>query len=336
MRKAVVIGGTGQIGRRVAADLAKDGYAVSVTHRGGHGFPQELRAIGVTAVVHDRSREPLAPVIAGADLVVDAIAFGPEHGRQLLAARHDVGRFVVISSASVYCDAQGRSLDEAQENGFPDLPEAMVESQSVLSPGDENYSTRKVALEHVLLGAQDARVTILRPCAIHGVGSVNPREWWLVKRLLDGRTRVPLAFAGKSRFHTTSVDNISAVVRLVALGDAPRILNVGDAACLSVQEIGAVIAQALGSAVEFVDSGDDYPSTIGGTPWSVPAPFMIDSGAAIAIGYQPKSYAESIGPVITWLAHLHQAGGWETMFPAFAKAEHNPFDYAAEDAFLAA
>jgi nucleoside-diphosphate-sugar epimerase len=335
-RRAVIVGGTGQIGRRLAVDLIAEGWDVTVTARGGKVPPAELVAAGVAFVAYDRNAEPLGAVVAGADLVVDMVAFTQEHGRQLLEIAPNVGKLVVISSSSVYCDSLGRSLDEARENGFPDIPHAMTETQSVLPPSDDNYSTRKVALERVLLDGAKGRVTILRPCAIYGVGSANPREWWMVKRMLDGRNTIPLAFGGASRFHTTSVDNISAVVRLVAENEGPEILNVGDTHCVTTREIGQALADALGRAMRFVDGGDAYPSVMGASPWSIPAPFMIDSSAAMALGYQPKSYADCVGPMVQWLSDIHAIGDWQHRFPGFASEAGDQFNYAAEDAYLAA
>ena len=64
------------------------------------------------------------------------------------------------------------------------------------------YSNSKVALEQALAG----RATILRPTAFHGIGSRHPRDWWVVKRLFDGRL-IPLT-APRAGFHTTSTASI--------------------------------------------------------------------------------------------------------------------------------
>ena len=57
-----------------------------------------------------------------ADIVIDTVAFDATHADQLLEIQADIGSFIVISSSSVYCDDQGRTLDEARLNGFADLP----------------------------------------------------------------------------------------------------------------------------------------------------------------------------------------------------------------------
>ena len=37
------------------------------------------------------------------------------------------------------------------------------------------------------------------------------REAWFVKRILDGRRRIPLAYSGESRFHTTATANLAVL-----------------------------------------------------------------------------------------------------------------------------
>jgi hypothetical protein len=54
-----------------------------------------------------------------------------------------VGALVVVSSASVYRDAAGRTLDEAAASGFPELPVPIPETQPTVEPGAATYSTRK-------------------------------------------------------------------------------------------------------------------------------------------------------------------------------------------------
>jgi nucleoside-diphosphate-sugar epimerase len=155
------------------------------------------------------------------------------------------GAFVVISSASIYRDVTGRTLDEARQNGFPDMPNPIPETQPTVDPGPTTYSTRKVALERRLLDHATVPVTILRPCAIHGPGSPLPREWWFVKRILDGREKVPLAYRGTSRFHTSSVINIAALVRTVLEVPGSRVLNIGDPDAPTVAEIASLIGRHL-------------------------------------------------------------------------------------------
>ena len=81
-------------------------------------------------------------VANGFDLVVDVIPFEAAHAKQLLGL--DTGALIAISSASVYADDQGRTLDEAEGvDDFPELPVPIPETQATVEPGDGTYSTKK-------------------------------------------------------------------------------------------------------------------------------------------------------------------------------------------------
>jgi len=205
--------GIGQIGRAVATGLLAAGWNVTAAQRGAYPPPEQLTERGARIAVLDRNNmNDLSLALgSGADALIDTIAFDLGHARQLITVERSIGSFVVVSSASVYRDNLGRTLDEAPQNGFPELPNPIPETHPTVDPGPATYSTRKIALERHLLDEAAAPVTILRPCAIHGLGSRHPREWWFVKRILDHRPAILLAYRGTSRFHTSSVVNICRV-----------------------------------------------------------------------------------------------------------------------------
>jgi len=264
------------------------------------------------------------------------VAYGPDHARQLLDVQGAVGSLIVVSSSSVYRDDKGRTLDEAAETGFPELPVPITEAQPTVEPGPKTYSTRKAALERVLLDGATVPTTSLRPAAVSGVGSTHPREWWFVKRLIDGRRVIPLAYGGRSRFHTTSVANIATLVRLAASMRGRRILNIADPVALSVSEIAASILSRFddsGSVAALPDE-DLYPPSVGRTPWSVQRPFVLDIAAATALGYRPQTtYPEAVGPICSWLVGA-AAKDWRILFPGLAAYPYDLFDYQLEDAIL--
>ncbi|MCC7252223.1 NAD-dependent epimerase/dehydratase family protein [Hyphomicrobium sp.] len=329
-RRAVIVGGTGQIGRAVAAELLDGGWHVTLAARGGRACPEDFLRRGAAFVAMDREQPGiLGKVIGdGADAVIDAVAYDDGHARQLLAIEGDVGAFVVISSASVYRDDQGRSLDEAKENGFPQLPVPITETQPTVDPGPATYSTRKVALERTLLDGAERPVTILRPGAIHGMHSSHPREWWFVKRMLDGRPLIPLAYEGRSRFHTTAAANIAALAAAALEHPESRILNIADPEALTVAEVGALIAERMGYSGRIVPLASD---TIGLSPWSIPQSFVLDTRAATTLGYTPRmAYRDAVGPICAWLSR-QDADAWEAAFPVLAGYSWPLFDYASED-----
>ena len=269
--------------------------------------------------------------------MIDTAAYDGHHANQLIAIQGNVGSFVVISSASVYRDDLGRTLDEAPQNGFPELPDPIPETQATVEPGSATYSTRKVELERRLLDAAAAPVTILRPCAVHGRHSRHPREWWLVKRILDCRGAIPLAYRGTSRFHTSAVANIAALARIAVETPASRVLNIADPIAPAVAEIAAYIGRHLGYGGRIVEVDDrGYPPGVGRTPWSIPRPFVLDCQAARDLGYVPKTtYADAMKSTCDWLVETAADGDWKARFPVLAAYPRDLFDYAAEDAFLA-
>jgi nucleoside-diphosphate-sugar epimerase len=333
-RSAIVLGGTGQIGRAVIDRLLAAGWTVTSVAR---QVPTAAPAGARFAAVSRQDSQALRRVIGdGADALIDVTAYDAEDGRQLLDLRNDIGALVVISSASVYRDAQGRTLDEAATHGFPELPDPIAEEQPTVAPGSETYSTRKIALECLLLDQASCPVTVPRPCAVHGVGSRHPREWWFVKRMLDNRPLIPLAFEGRSRFHATSTLNIAELVAVALDRPGSRVLNIADPVAPSVAEIGAIIGQRMNYAGRLVGMSEAcFPKRIGRTPWSTPAPFVLDTRAAKALGYAPVAdYAATAGAIIDDLVRRAAGRDWREVFPVLAEYPYEQFDYGAEDLAL--
>ena len=337
-RRAVVIGGTGQIGRAIAEDLLAADWRVCVTHRGVRTAPASLIARGAQVIALDRD-EPAALQRAlgcGADALIDTSAYDLGHAQQLIGVQDCIGSIVVISSSSVYRDAAGRTLDEARQNGFPYFSAPIRETQKTVDPGPETYSTRKMALERHLLDTAKVPVAILRPCAVYGPGSGHPREWWFVKRMVDGRRAIPLAFRGASRFHTTSVLNIASLVRTTLENPGQRVLNIADPVALTVSEIATSIGRHLKYEGRFIELNDPAELTLlGRTPWSVPRPFTLDCSSARELGYKPVAhYPDAVGAVCRWLVETASIGDWKRRFPTLAGYPWDLFDYMAEERFF--
>ncbi|MEV6167351.1 NAD-dependent epimerase/dehydratase family protein [Streptomyces sp. NPDC051954] len=337
----MVIGATGQIGRLAVSALARDDWEVTAVSRGGgrdEDWPEEVRVARA-----DRADDTaLAAVIGdGCDVLVDMVAYGTEHARQLTSLAGRVGSAVVISSLSVYEDDKGRNFDTQDEpDGFPEYPVPITEEQRTIRPGDTSYSTRKAALEHDLLAAGDRLpTTLLRAGAIHGPHCRTPRELYFVKRNLDGRTRRILAFGGESRFHPASVHNIAELIRLAAARPGSRVLNAVDPQAPTVAEIAGAIDAVMGVETEsvLVDGGPPAP-TVGDTPWTVPVPVICSMSAAEReLGYRPVvRYAETLPDTVAWIERQLAGRDWREAYPRMFQTYGDLFDYAAEDAWLEA
>jgi nucleoside-diphosphate-sugar epimerase len=324
--RAVLIGGTGQIGRAAARAFAGGGWDVVAVSRSGT-LPDGLAELGVQAVAADRGDDAQlhAALGAGADVVLDTVAYTREHGEQLNGLAGLVGSLVVMSSASVYADDEGRALDGEGEP--PQLPVPIPETQRTAEPGDETYSTRTAALEQTLLDGP-LPATLVRACAIHGPGAQLPREVFFVKRAVDGRRRVALAWSGESRFHTTSVGNLAELIRLAAEQPGSRALNCGDPDPPTTHEI----CRAVGNALEHEFEPVLLPGDAYDNPWAVPRPFVVSMEAVgRELGYRPvTTYPEAVRETCAWLVgELERGRSWDGTYLG------EMFDYAAEDVALA-
>jgi nucleoside-diphosphate-sugar epimerase len=269
---------------------------------------------------------------------VDVVPYERRHAEQLLSLRGRVGTVVAISSASVYADSEGRTLDEATGvDDFPALPVPIPETQRTVEAGDATYSTKKVAMERALLEQDRLPATVVRPCAIYGVGSPIPRELYFVKRILDGRRVVVLPHRGESRFHTTSVRNLAEVVVLAAERPATRVVDCGDRDPPSVLQICRTVAAHFGHDWTEVLLARAAVGDVGRNPWAVPRPFVVDMVAAeLDLRYRAvMSYAQAVGPVCAWLAETLATQDWREAFPEATQYMTPHFEYAAEDEFLA-
>lgn len=337
---AIVVGGTGQIGRATVESLLADGWTVTSVHRGGTAHPAGWADRGVRERRADRAG--LAGVVAdsgGADVLIDTVAYDDGDARQLLGLAGAVGSLVVVSSASVYADDDGRTLDEATgPDDFPRFAGPVPETQATVAPGPGTYSTKKVLLERALLDDGRLPITVLRPCAIHGPGSSSPRELWPLLRALARRPRIPLAHRGESRFHTTSAPNLAELIRLAAGRPGSRVLNAGDPEPPSVTEIVRAVCATVGHDPELVPLDGAPESRVGRTPWSVPRPFLVDmTAAARDLGYAPvASYPDAVAATSAWLREQLDGRPWREAFPLMEQYYGDAMDdYAAEDELLA-
>jgi nucleoside-diphosphate-sugar epimerase len=331
-RRAFLLGGSGQTGRALIPRLAERGWDVVVASRGEHEVPE-----GVEHVRLDRADDSAlrAALGAGVDVLVDFVAFEREHAEQLLALHDLVGSFVVLSTASVYSDHAGRTMDEAQTpDEFPDYPVPIRERhQPTVPPGDSTYSTKKAAIEHLLLGQDDTPATLIRAGAIYGPGG-SVREWYFVKRALDGRRNIILGNRGESRFNPVSTENLSELIWLAAERPGRRVLNGGDPGPPTLLEISRAIASALGhSWTELLLPSPEEPCE---TPWSGPKPVVLDmTEAAFEVGYRPiTTYERAVGATCEWLVEATSRQPWQELMPRMAEYLRNSFDYGAEDELL--
>jgi nucleoside-diphosphate-sugar epimerase len=327
-QRIFILGGSGQIGRALVPAMLARGWDVVVGSRGERETPEGAAHVRVDRADSEALRAALGD---GVDVLVDCIAYEREHAEQLLALEPLVGSLVVISSAAVYADAQGRSFDSDE---FPDYPVPIRERrQPTVEPGDSSYGTKKRAIELALLGQDAVPATLIRAGAIYGVGG-DLREWYFVKRILDGRRFIVLGDRGRSRFHQIAAENLAELIRLAAERPATRVLNAGDPEAASVLEISRTIARALGH--EWAELLLPDPGEPCETPWTTPRPVVLDMAEAeLELAYRPVvSYERAVGKVCEWLVERAREMPWEEVAPRMLRYGPTSFAYEREDRLL--
>ncbi|WP_033326963.1 NAD-dependent epimerase/dehydratase family protein [Promicromonospora sukumoe] len=337
MRRAVVLGGTGVLGRAVARRLVAAGWQVDLTGRDPARLPADLASAGARHHVADRSDAAATAGLVGdgVDLLVDCLCFTAADARGLLPTLADVGSTVMISSKAVYVDADGNHVNSPVK---PRFTGPVREDQPTVPPDESGaydsaagYGANKVAAEGVLLDSGHP-VTVVRASKVHGEGAVPAREWYFVRRVLDGRRVVLLADGGRGVDHPTAAINLAALVETVADRPGTRVLNSADPDAPSARAIARAVADHLGHSWDEVPLDGSAPTGLGRTPWSTASPIVLDTSAAEALGYRPAGgYAETVGEAIDWL--LRTAQEQRTLQHEYFDGS---FDYPAEDAFLAA
>lgn len=335
MKTAFVLGGTGFVGRHVSRRLADGGWDVTVGTRGETSIPAEVGDL--THVVLDRTEDSALEKVlgGGVDVLIDVIPYEVRDAEQIVSLKASVGSVVAISTASVYADDEGRTMDEAtSEATFPDIPIPIREAQRRAEPGDATYSTKKVAIEDILLGQTECPATVIRPCAIYGPGDTQCREWFFLKRVLDKRPFVLLADEGETVFHTTSVHNVAELVRLAAENPVHGAFNCGDPDPPNTRRI----ARNIATVMEHEWEEKLLPRSLTRTwefrnPWGGFRPLIVAMDRAHEeLSYAPvTTYDEAIGETVEWVVGATRDKDWREVLPKAADYLGKKFDYAAED-----
>jgi nucleoside-diphosphate-sugar epimerase len=338
--RALIIGGTGQIGRAVGDRLEQDGWEVTAAHR---GTASDAPALDRRTVLLDRDDDAAVRGAAeGVDLLVDVVAYTPAHARLLLGLDGVIGSVVAMSTGSVYAGLNGTHYGSPVGSEPPVFPVPLVETSPTISADDGSYGALKAGMERVLLASQGLPVSVLRLGSVHGPYSSKLREWYFIKRLLDGRTDVVLARNGRGQFSTLSTINLAELVKVCASRPGTRVLNAVDEAQLTLAQKAAAISEVMDAPLRVHAFEGPPRGELGADPWDQAHPFVNSMDAARALGYvEPVDYRRAVAVDLAWLLpelgrRQAMGGSWIDVFPRVERRYglHGWFRYDLEDAWL--
>ena len=326
--RVLVIGGTGPTGVNIVKGLVERGWDVTIMHRGLHE-----RAETPAGVAHLHADPFDAAAVAG-------VAAGPSfdlvmamYGRlrriaEAFAGR--CGRFISVGGVPAH-----RGWMNAWAYDPPGLPVPIAEDGPVVDdPVDDEKGFRVARSEDAVFHFHPA-ATHFRYPYMYGPYQPVPREWSIVRRVLDGRRRMVVADGGLTLHHHGYTTNVShGVLLAVDRPDAAagRVYNVGDEEVLSIAQVIVLAAAALGVEMELVSLPHEL--AVPARPLMaqpLPTHRVLDlTRIRSELGYRDVVPArEAVGLTACWLAENPPGPDAPE-----ARVLGDPFDYPAEDALM--
>jgi nucleoside-diphosphate-sugar epimerase len=324
----LVIGGTGPTGIPIVRGLVDGGHQVTILHRGLHERPDTP-----PDVIHIHADPYDETALAGAlgDSTWDAVV--AMYGRLRRIAELTKGRcdhFVSVGGVPAY-----RGWTDPWQHDPPGLPVPVNENADLVDRrGIDEKGYRIVRTEIAVYAAHPGAAHFRYPY-MYGPHQPVPREWSIVRRVLDGRRRIIIADDGLTLHHHGYTENCAAAVLRGILHpelSAGTIFNVADAEVLTVRQVVELCSRALGADLEIVSMPFDL--AIPAHPLMaqpLPTHRVLDLARLHdQLGHVDIVPArQAIGLTAKWLAaNRPTPGGTEETVLT------DPFDYDAEDRLM--
>jgi nucleoside-diphosphate-sugar epimerase len=328
--KVLVIGGTGPTGIPIVSGLVARGHDVTILHRGTHErdeTPHEVEHLH-----HDPyDVDSLRTGMEGRTFDTVLAMYGRLR-RIAEVTQGRVGRFVSVGGVPALRGWMNPFLDEPHGTPVP-----LSETAPVVAAPDEDEKGYRVARTEEHVFAHHPNAAHFRYPYVYGPHQVVPREWMVVRRILDGRRRMIVADDGLTLHHHGYTENLAHAVLLAVdhpEAAAGKVFNCGDEEVLTVRQVIELCATALDHDLELVSM--PYDIALPARPLvmqPLPTHRVLDiSRLREDLGYHDVVPArEAVGRTARWLAaNPPEPGGLEEMVLT------DPFDYAAEDRLMAA
>jgi nucleoside-diphosphate-sugar epimerase len=325
--KALVIGGTGPTGPLVVEGLLKRGYDVTILHRGKHEveFPETVEHLHGETHFIEPMREALGT--RKFDLVIGM------YGRLRYVAeviKERTHRFIGIGGVPYQAFVEGEKSREG-------VPLFIRENAPLCRDEKKSKFTYLMTMsEEVVMNAHKEgfyAATILRFPMIYGPRQVAPREWCIIRRILDGRRHLIIPDGGLKLERRGYAENAAHAVLLAV--DKPEessgeIFNVGDETIWSLRHWIDLITHIL-----------NYEWKLISMPFSIARPSRPYAGRSfhwvpdiekikIRMGYRDKvPPEEGLKRTIQWILENRPEPGGEV-----ERGLGDPFDYGMEDRLI--
>ncbi|HEX7096015.1 MAG TPA: hypothetical protein VF183_09025 [Acidimicrobiales bacterium] len=326
--RALVIGGTGPTGIWIVQGLVDRGYDVTILHRGTH--ERRETPPQVEHLHHDPyDANDLRDALAGRTFDVIVAMYGRLR-RIAEVTKGKTGQFVSVGGVPAIRGWMNPWLFEP--HGVP-VPIG-EDGETVREPHEDEKGYRVARTEEIVFEHHPDAAHFRYPYA-YGPYQVVPREWSIVRRVLDGRTRIVVPDDGLTLHHHGFTMNLAHAVLLGV--DKPhaaagKVANAADEEALTIRQVVELTAAALGHQFEIVSM--PYEIAVPARPLlaqPLPTHRVLDlTRIKSELGYRDVVPArEAVALTAQWLAENPlQPGAQEEIVLT------DTFDYAAEDALI--
>lgn len=328
--QSLVIGGTGPTGHFIVNGLRARGHDVAILHTGNHEVPE---IPGDVEHIHTNPFDVDAFTEALGDRTWDlCIATYGRLRRTAGVMKGRCGRFISVGGAPAYRGYMNPALFEPAGLPVP-TPE---HAELVRDEPEDEKGFRIARTEEAVLENHPSAAHFRYPY-VYGPYQLVPREWCVVRRILDGRHQIILPDDGLTLQHYGYAENLAHALLLAVdqpEASAGQIYNCGDEEVLTLRQLVETIAAIMEAELEVVS-----------LPWrhAAPArPLMLQPLPThrvldLAKLKEQLGYRDAVAPreglrrTVDWLVAnpLAPGGPEETVL-------QDPFDYAAEDALIEA
>jgi nucleoside-diphosphate-sugar epimerase len=326
--RALVIGGTGPTGIWIVHGLVERGWDVTILHRGAHERTETPAS--VTHLHHDPYDDTdLRQALDGQSFDLVVAMYGRLRAiAEVTAGR--AGRFVSVGGVPAHRGWMNPWLYEPAG-----VPVPIGEDGPTVTDEAEDRKGYRVARTEETVFAHHPDAAHFRYPYAYGPYQLVPREWSVVRRILDGRRRIVVADDGLTLHHHGYTVNLAHAVLLgIDHPDAAagKVFNAADEEVLSIRQVVELIAAALDHELELVSM--PYDLAVPARPLlaqPLPTHRVLDlTRIRSALGYRDVVPArEAVAHTARWLAeHPPARDAQEEMVLT------DPFDYRAEDELM--
>ncbi|MBX7046111.1 MAG: NAD-dependent epimerase/dehydratase family protein [Ignavibacteria bacterium] len=264
MKKILIIGGTGFVGRMVSETLSQDSnYELTLFNRGKRnpGIFQNVKHIQGDRLTDDIQK------LSGMkfDCVIDFAGMYPTNiDNTLEVLKGNIGRYIFISTCSVY------DFEKAAENNG-----ALTEDSPVYGCTDEQkdskdlqyYGHNKAECERVILSKDWLDAIIFRPALICGKYDPTDRFYcWLYRAKMNDKILMPES-CGSLTQNTFAPDFAKLIIRAINTPQHRKVYNAVTHSPVSIFDVVKTCAKLVNTNPEIVTKPDSFFEENEIRPW---------------------------------------------------------------------